>query len=178
MKQLQNEFPVNGFPLVTLPCADMPGHTTSYISFELRYIEQSLSGTFFSQSFVRFSPENKQEFVARLKLLSEAANEKQTIAFAFKRTYERMKRAEELCSILEANMTDEDYERVYEEYEDELMQPTRQARRINPEDTAKKAKILLKTLDCPLGSDDIADMLDLGVLEVERVLQTHKKNQQ
>lgn len=162
-KGLQQQLPISRFYTVSVPNAGYTNNKkTEYINFGFSYIEHSLANQFFSL----------------LKTLSDAKRENRTLSLALGRTCEMLRSAEERCRILEAKMTDEEYEEVAEEYDEELIMHVRQPRKQSSEETAEEAKILLKVLGVELGSDDIAEMLNLGVMEVERALQEHKLSQQ
>ena len=96
------------------------------------------------------------------------------LILALRNTFCILRRTKELCSILEANMADDEYERAYEEYE-EGNSIMRQIRKLTSDGIAIEAKILLRVLGQELGSEEIAEMLNLDVLEVERTLQNYKK---
>ena len=158
-KGLNQQLPISRFYTVSIPNTGyMNSRKPEYISFGFSYIEHSLAGHFLSLS----------------KVLSNAERENRTLSFALKRICEILKCTEERCRILEANMTEDEYETASEEYDEELIRHIRHPRRQTSEETAEEAKILLKALGVELGSDEIAEMLNLGVMEVERALQEHK----
>ena len=103
--------------------------------------------------------------------LNDAIRENRTLKLALGRIYEMLRSAEERCRILEAHMTYEEYEEAAVEYNEELIMHVRHPRKQSSEETAEEAKILLKALGAKLGSDEIAEMLNLNVMEVEWALQ-------
>ena len=101
--------------------------------------------------------------------------ELQVLALALNNIYGRQKQAEEYIMILESRITEEGYEEATEEYEKGFMNYSRNPRKQPHIDTARQAKILLKALKRELGSDEIAEMLNLDVWEVESALQGHRR---
>ena len=89
--------------------------------------------------------------------------------------YKAQKFSEEYACLLQEYISPEDYELAMKEYPERLEVYAYKPRQLPYSEIAREAKIVLDALGEELSSDEIADILDLGVMDVEFALREYSR---
>ena len=104
------------------------------------------------------------------KDIKNPLREVEVLKYALRNLWSMRKLSQEYSSLLKENISDENYEKVMDSYTKIAKNYAFTPRNLPPEEIAYSAKLILDTIDEELGSDDIADLLELDVMNVENVL--------
>ncbi len=110
---------------------------------------------------------------------AEIVKEKKILEYALRSMFKANKLSGEYAALLEESIPNEKYELLMQSYQEIAKPYAYKLRKISPHELIKEAKTVLDAIGEELGSDEIAEILELDVTEVERVLSeyslTHQK---
>ena len=118
----------------------------------------------------RVSSHQKSELSLAFVSFTNVCEETQILRNALRNTLQMFRLADKYVSILQEYISDDEYETAVESYQDIAMAYARTPRTPSSKDIAKEAKIVLKAVGENLGSADLADILNLDVMDVENAL--------
>ena len=151
------------------------GRYSYTLSVRINYTEQTRERRYISQAEFIISSDKKEEVIMPLMSIALLEKEKEVLSRGLRSTLKKSRLSEEYASLIEEHISDEDYEAVMLDYE-ELAKPySYKVRRIAPPEVALEAKIILDVLDEELSSDEIAEILELDVMDVETALTEYSR---
>ena len=107
----------------------------------------------------------------------EIEKEKKILEYALRSMFKMNKLSGEYAALMEATISDEEYEQLMQSYEEIAKPYAYKIRKLSPQELVREAKIILDAIGEELGSDEIAEILELDVTEVERVLSEYTLTQ-
>ena len=159
----------------------IPSSSKERYSFEAHIVFSELTHgkKYISQTGFIISSNKKEELVNSLMSFIEIEKEKKILQYALRSMFKMNKLSGEYTAMIEASVSDEEYEQLMQSYEEIAKSYAYKLRKISPYELLREAKVVLDAIGEELGSDEIAEILELDVTEVERVLSeyslTHQK---
>ncbi len=99
------------------------------------------------------------------------------LSLALRNMFRTLKFSEEYASLLQEYISQEDYDDAMKEYPERLNKYAYEPRQLPSSEIVKEAKVVIDAIGKELSSDDIADILELEVVDVERALQQYTSKQ-
>ena len=170
---LSPEIPRSEYPLWA--GADMSETRRETYSFGLGayYYERTEYGEYISQTGIIISSNKKDGVVEKMMSFTDVWREKEILGYALRSVLKMNRLLSEYASLLEESLSDEMYARLMQEYGEIAKEYTYKPRHISPTEIVKGAKVILDAVGEELSSDEIAEMLELEVMDVERALSEH-----
>lgn len=151
----------------------------SWLEVHTTYSELIQGVKYISQAGFIISSNKKEEIINSLMSFAEIEKEKKILEYALRSMFKANKLSGEYTALIEASVPDEEYEQLMQSYEEIAKKYAYRLRKISPQELVKEAKVVLDAIGEELGSDEIAEILELDVTEVEHVLSeyslTHQK---
>lgn len=160
----------NGLPKSFFPNVDMKENFYA-IGVGLFEVKQGRLAN--SQASFIMTKNYKEEFENPLELLLENSYDIVILKNALRNSIKMRRLSDEYICLLQEKLSDEAYNEVAEEYEKIAAPYAFKARSISSNEIAIEAKVVLNAFGDDLGSDEIADVLELDVLDVENSLAEH-----
>lgn len=99
------------------------------------------------------------------------------LAYAFQNLLKMFRLSDELTGLLLNALAPEEYNAAMDAYEKTARGYARTPRALSNAEIARQAKIVLDAADEELSSDEIADILNLDVMAVEKALSAHARQE-
>lgn len=151
----------------------------SWLEVHTTYSELTQGVKYISQAGFIISSNKKEEIINSLMSFAEIVKEKKILEYALRSMFKANKLSGEYAALLEESIPNEKYELLMQSYQEIAKPYAYKLRKISPHELIKEAKTVLDAIGEELGSDEIAEILELDVTEVERVLSeyslTHQK---
>ena len=96
--------------------------------------------------------------------------EKEVLERALRSMWKMSKLSREYASLMEEFVSDDNYDIAMRDYEDIARPYAYKPRKLKPYEIAFEAKKVLDAVNEELGSDEIAEILELDVMDVEKAL--------
>ena len=172
---LSPEIPRSEYPLWN--GADISEARSETYSFGLGayYYERTEHGEYISQTGIIISSNKKDAVVKKMMSFADVWREKEILEYALRSLLKMNRLSAEYASLLEESLSDEMYGSLMQEYEEIAKEYAYEPRHILPSEIVKGAKVILDAVGEELSSDEIADMLELEVMDVERALQKYSR---
>ena len=105
------------------------------------------------------------------------AFEREILILALRNALSMARYASDYASVLQAYMNNEDFDKAIDEYNNDILPKYSKSLRqeVDNDRIAMEAKIILSALNEELGTDEIAELLNLDVYKTEEALQLYKK---
>ncbi len=139
------------------------------------YYERTEHREYISQTGIIISSNKKDGVVEKMMSFSDIWREKEILGYALRSLLKMNRLSSEYASLLEENLSDDVYETLMQEYEGIAKEYAYEPRHILPSEIVDGAKVILGAVGEELSSDEIADMLELEVMDVERALSEHSR---
>lgn len=139
------------------------------------YHERTKNGEYISQSGIIISSNKKDGVVEKMISIADVWREKEILGYALRSLLKMNRLSSEYASLLEENLSDDVYETLMQEYEGIAKEYAYEPRHILPSEIVDGAKVILGVVGEELSSDEIADMLELEVMDVERALSEYSR---
>ena len=134
------------------------------------YAELRGKEIYLSQIMFNVHATQQEEVSNSFKYLFNASKRNRVLEFALKNSWKMHRLSQDYSNLLEDNMPEENYNNAMISYEEVAKSYAFIPRNLSPDEIAYSAKVILEAIDEDLGSDDIADLLELDVMDVENAL--------
>lgn len=117
-----------------------------------------------------FGSEQIQRFSSHVVSARELCARTEILKYALCNAVKMFRLSDEYACLLQDKVSPEDYDEAMDDYKEIAEHYVRTPRDLAAREIAREAKIVLDALDEELGSDELADILNLDVMAVENAL--------
>ena len=151
-----------------------PVNGSNYIeALSLSHFEITDYGEILSQSQYIITSNQKEELKNSLLSLMKTRRSNEILKLALRSSIKMRRLSDEYTCLLQDKISDEDFETIASEYKKISIPYAFEARSLPAHEIAVEAKVILDAAGEELGSDEIADILELDVTDVENALREY-----
>ena len=139
-------------------------------SMSVSYTELTKEREYISQARYIISSKHKEEVINSAMSIVVREKENEVLERALRSVWKMSKLSGNYASLMEKFVSDDDYNIAMRDYEDIAKLYAYKPRKLKPYEIAFEAKTVLDAVSEELGSDEIAEILELDVMDVEKAL--------